>query len=196
MIKGILQYTLVLLSVSFLMACSHRHDNAYDDYFFEEEEEELAAEQNLKKNASRAGMMPEQIDSSGEKRFIFDPQRLAWGAYDESGELIRFGRASGGNKWCADVGRPCYTSVGEFKIYRKGSASCKSSKYPLPNGGAPIPHCMFFKGGMAIHGSNNVPDHNASHGCIRVLKEDAAWLHSDFLDIGTEVHVKPYYERS
>lgn len=139
--------------------------------------------------------LPTRVAATGEKHFVFDPQRLAWAAYSENGRKIKGGRASGGSTWCKDIGRPCKTQVGKFAVYRKGTEACKSSKYPKPKGGAPMPHCMFFKGGMAIHGSNSLPNRNASHGCVRVSKQDAKWLHENFLDIGTEVHVKPYFKR-
>lgn len=35
---------------------------------------------------------------------------------------------------------------------------------------------LYFYRGWAIHGSNNVPAHPASHGCVRVTRSDAVWL--------------------
>lgn len=124
--------------------------------------------------------------------FIFDPKALRWYAYDASGKLVRSGRASGGKKYCPDIRRRCTTPVGKFVVYRKGGPGCKSSKYPIHKPGAPMPYCMFFRGGFAIHGSNDVPNYNASHGCIRVTKADAYWLSHSFIQNGTVVIVKPY----
>lgn len=194
----------VFVSSLLLTACSSTSTSTHEDDFFAENRQHVSEQYadathnrgargaKAKLNTQRHGVMAESIETEGQKTFIFNPEKLAWGAYDENGELIRYGRASGGNNWCADVGRPCRTTVGEFEIYRKGNANCKSSKYPKPNGGAPMPYCMFFHGGMAIHGSNDVPDHNASHGCVRVPKADAEWLHKEFLEVGTKVHVHPY----
>lgn len=126
------------------------------------------------------------------KKFIFDPRALMWYAYDHSGNLVNSGRASGGRGYCRDVGRGCKTPIGKFTVHRKGSVYCKSSKYPLGRGGAPMPYCMFFHRGYAIHGSPDVPNHNASHGCIRVKPHDARWLHRNFIDHGTTVIVRPY----
>lgn len=123
--------------------------------------------------------------------FVFSPRKLRWYAY-ENGRLIRSGRASGGAGYCADVKRGCRTPVGNFSVKRKGPASCKSSKFPLGRGGAPMPYCMFFYHGFAIHGSYDVPNHNASHGCIRVEPKAAAWLSNHFMRIGTKVKVTPY----
>ena len=53
-----------------------------------------------------------------------------------------------------------------------------------------MPYCMFFHGGYALHGSNFVPDYNASHGCVRMSPDDAQWLNEDFVQEGlTKVHV-------
>ncbi|HVV69191.1 MAG TPA: L,D-transpeptidase [Gammaproteobacteria bacterium] len=127
-----------------------------------------------------------------QKVFVFDPQAHSWSAFD-NGELVGTGRASGGSSYCRDLGRSCHTPVGVFHVLSKGSASCKSSKFPIPGGGAPMPYCMFFSGNYAIHGSNEVPPgRNASHGCIRVVPSAALWLTRNFIDIGTKVVVKPY----
>ncbi len=125
------------------------------------------------------------------RTFVFDPRRLRWYAY-EGGRLIKSGRASGGAGYCADVKRRCRTPVGNFKVNRKGAASCKSSKFPLGRGGAPMPYCMFFYKGFAIHGSYDVPNQNVSHGCIRVEPAAASWLSKHFMRIGTRVKVRSY----
>ena len=41
-----------------------------------------------------------------------------------------------------------------------------------------------FKGGFAIHGSNDVPNYNASHGCVRVSPDAARWLNEEFMTVG------------
>ncbi len=129
---------------------------------------------------------------SGGKVFIFSPRLKAWAAYNSSGRLIATGRASGGASWCRDVKRACRTPRGVFRVQRKGSASCRSSRYPLPRGGAPMPYCMFFSKHYAIHGSPNVPRANVSHGCVRVTPKMAGWLTRNFITIGTKVIVTSY----
>lgn len=123
--------------------------------------------------------------------FIFDPRRHRWYAYS-NGRLIASGVAAGGAGYCRDVKRSCRTPVGHFRIIRKGSANCRSSRYPRPHGGARMDYCMFFSKYYAIHGSNNVPAANVSHGCVRVKPAAARWLHRNFLHIGTKVIVRPY----
>lgn len=135
---------------------------------------------------------PNQIRAPGVRTFIFSPRAKAWGAYSPSGRLVGYGRASGGANWCRDIGRSCRTPRGTFRVMRKGSPSCRSSRYPLPRGGARMPYCMFYSKYYAIHGSYNVPNYNASHGCIRVTPKAARWLSNNFITIGTKVVVTSY----
>lgn len=140
-----------------------------------------------------SGHFPEKRAATGRKTFVFDPKIHAWAAYDAQGNRIKTGRASGGADWCDDVGRSCRTVVGKFRVYSKKGEECRSSKYPIEtNGGAKMPYCMHFHGGYSIHAAYDVPNGNASHGCIRVLPSAAQWLNQNFIDVGTTVEVKPY----
>jgi hypothetical protein len=112
-----------------------------------------------------------------------DLENLAWGAFDAEGRLLKWGPASGGKDWCPDIDQPCQTPAGEYSVSRKGRAGCKSGKFPIPTGGAPMPYCMYFHGGYAIHGSPEVPGYRASHGCVRVFPEDARWLNDEFVEL-------------
>jgi hypothetical protein len=136
---------------------------------------------------------PEKRQATGKKVFVFDPKATAWAAYDGEGNRIKTGSASGGKDFCEDVGRPCRTITGTYKVYSKKGEECTSSLYPIEtNGGARMPYCMHFHGGYSIHAAYEVPNYNASHGCVRVLPSAAKWLNESFMDIGTTVEVKPY----
>ncbi len=137
-------------------------------------------------------VFPKQIAGSNRRTFVFSPRYKIWAAYDKSGRRMAHGIANGGAHYCADVGRPCRTPRGNFAVHSKGSFACKSSKYPLPRGGAPMPYCMHFNKGYAIHGSPQISNRNGSHGCIRVTTSAAQWLSSNFMRIGTRVKVLPY----
>lgn len=126
------------------------------------------------------------------KTFVFNPRSLSWKAISSNGKVIRTGRASGGKSYCPDIKRSCRTPTGSYHVIGKRGSSCRSSRYPVGKGGAPMPYCMFFSQYYAIHGSPDVPNRNASHGCIRVPPSDARWLSHNFIDIGTKVVVKPY----
>ncbi len=144
---------------------------------------------------------PNQIESTNEKLIVVDPVERAWGAYDASGMLVRWGPVSAGSDWCRDLDEPCHTHDGSYRIFTLGSSSCYSTKFPLPDGGAPMPYCMYFNNGQALHGEpNGLPGYNASHGCVRLYVNDAEWLRYDFVEgpnadndyRGTQVIVKPY----
>lgn len=147
-----------------------------------------------RKSAHRhhSSVFPSKRKATGRTTFIFSPRYKAWAAYDPNGNLVRTGRASGGKGYCRDVGRSCRTPRGHFRVYRKGPPHCRSSKYPLGRGGAKMPYCMFFYKGFAIHGSPDVPNYNASHGCIRVRPAAARWLSNNFMRVGTKVVVTSY----
>lgn len=143
--------------------------------------------------SSYESRLPQTLNT-GEKTILIDPSVHAWGAYDANGNLIRAGLVTAGAKWCPDIKRACKTKAGTFRIQSLGSAHCKSSIYPLPRGGAPMPYCMFFNRNQGLHGTygNGVIEGNISHGCVRMRVPDAEWVRYNFATIGTKVIVRPY----
>lgn len=129
-----------------------------------------------------------KVNTSGRKLLLIDLKKHAFAAYNKHGYLVHWGPVSGGQNWCSDVGRPCRTVIGSFKIYRKQGPGCISSKFPLPDGGAKMPYCMHFYRGYALHGSQ-LPGYHASHGCVRLFADDAKWINHNFAPIGTKVIV-------
>jgi hypothetical protein len=136
--------------------------------------------------------LPGRLEGVTKNTFVFSPRLDQWTAYDSDGYAVASGHGNGGADYCAQLGKACHTPVGVFNVYRKGDSSCASSEFPLGQGGAPMPFCMFFSNGSAIHGSPYVSDYNTSHGCIRVVTPAAQWLSSHFMQVGTRVVVLPY----
>ena len=133
------------------------------------------------------------IKATGVRQFVFDPKASAWAAYDENGRRVLTGSASGGKNFCEDVGKPCRTVTGTFRVYNKRGVNCKSGEYPVETfGGAKMPYCMYFYRGFTIHAAYEVPSYNSSHGCVRVLPSAAKWLNEQFITIGTKVIVLSY----
>lgn len=128
--------------------------------------------------------LPYSIKSMGAKLVLIDLKKQAFGAYDASGYLIHWGPVSGGKGYCPDIRRACNTPRGNFYVIRKGDAYCESKIYPVPIGGAPMPYCMYFFGGYAMHASD-LPGYHASHGCVRMFYEDAEWLNTNFVSMGS-----------
>lgn len=127
---------------------------------------------------------PAQIEPGKTRRLVVNKKELAWGAYDADGTLVYWGPISAGRGYCKDTNEECETPAGTFTAFRKEGAECASTVYPVGEGGAPMPYCVFFNGGIALHGSPEVPGYNASHGCVRMFVEDAEWLNESFIDIG------------
>ncbi|MEI8055350.1 MAG: L,D-transpeptidase [bacterium] len=157
----------------------------------------IAIPKDLEKNDPLAfSPLPNRITPLDRTVIVVDLDKQAFGAYDASGKLVHWGPVSGGQDYCPDIGRPCHSPTGIFYVQYKEGPDCFSSKYPLPDGGAPMPYCMYFHGGYAMHGCV-LPGYNASHGCIRMFTEDAEWLNKNFVEFGaktTEVIVQQEFE--
>lgn len=130
---------------------------------------------------------PRYIEADGEKTIFISQKKLAWGAYDEHGELIWWGPLSSGTGQCSRQDGYCKTPSGSFRIIRKQDIDCVSTAFPRRSdgnhGGAEMPYCMHFFRGFALHGSRVVPGYAASHGCVRMFIEDARWLNEEFIDL-------------
>jgi len=129
---------------------------------------------------------PRYIEPSGEKTIYVSQKKLAWGAYDQDGELLWWGPISSGIGKC-NVAGGCATPTGSFRVIRKQDIECVSTVFPRrangESGGALMPYCMHFFRGFALHGSYEVPGYRASHGCVRMFIEDARWLNEEFVDV-------------
>ena len=128
-----------------------------------------------------------------ENVFIFSPNEHTWAVYDKGGMRVGLGKATGGKDFCPDMQEECRTVEGRFRVFRKEDKECTSKTFPIDEGGgAPMPYCMFFHKGYAIHGSANVSNLNISHGCIRVSKAAAKWISKYYIHEGSYVYVLPY----
>lgn len=182
---------IVLLPIfSLFISCTQAYDDSID---FSDDFGVMHRTKHYLKDLRGRKYFPSRILPTGIKNFIFDPKAFCWAAYNEDGERIMTGSASGGRDFCEDVGEPCRTISGNFHIYAKKGEDCKSGEYPVETtGGAKMPFCMYFYRGFTIHGAFEVPEYNSSHGCIRVLPSAAKWLNEEFVTIGTKVTVLSY----
>lgn len=136
----------------------------------------------------------QQIEKISKKVIVWDPNLLAWAAYNLDGDLVRWGPGAGGKEYCHDVGRSCRTTEGEFKVIFIGGPYYRSSKYPRGCQGtrcALMAYPVFFKPQYAFH-AGKLPGTQASHGCIRLFNDDANWLNEYFADKETIVIILPY----
>lgn len=129
---------------------------------------------------------PAIIKQQDLKLIVVDQEKLAWGAYKKTGQLVKWGPISSGQDYCRDIGRSCNTITGTFYVFNKKSVNCRSNAFPVGRGGSRMPYCMFFYKGYALHGSFDVPGHRDSHGCVRMFIRDAKWMNHNFIDIPTK----------
>jgi hypothetical protein len=142
---------------------------------------------------------PLTIEPDGETQIVVDQDKLAWGAYDLSGKLVKWGPISSGRDKCSDSNNSCRTITGIFHVFSKEDEKCRSNVFPIGKGGAKMPYCMYFHKGFALHGSDDIPGYRASHGCVRMFTRDAIWLNHDFVVsaseannyVGTKVTIRP-----
>jgi len=134
--------------------------------------------------------LPTHMDTHGRKIVYIDLRLFAFGAYDAHGKLLYWGPVSSGRKKCYNTNGNCLTATGYFRIFRIEGKDCISHEYPLEtHGGDPMPYCMYFHGGTAMHYSTLSGFINRSAGCVRMFKADAKWLNKVFVKLGTEVIV-------
>lgn len=121
-----------------------------------------------------------------EKLIFISKKLLAWAAFDKNGKQLNWGPISAGSASCP-APLNCATPNGIFHIQHKKGLHCYSKSFPEmisgEKGGAYMPYCMYFYKGYALHGSENLPGYNASHGCIRLFNKDAQWLNEYFIDL-------------
>jgi hypothetical protein len=134
-----------------------------------------------------ASPFPRYITPPGAKTIYVTQKDLAWGAYDADGNLVWWGPISPGQSYCPDIHQSCTTPDGSYVMQWKEGIDCISSQFPIhkdgSKGGAPMPYCMHFWGGYAMHGSTEVPGYAASHGCVRMFTRDAEWLNEQFINL-------------
>ena len=78
------------------------------------------------------------------------------------------------HSWPVSTARSGYeTPAGSYNVQRM-ERMWRSRKYSM----APMPHALFFEGGLAIHGTSAVGQlgRPASHGCVRLSPSNARRL--------------------
>ena len=119
--------------------------------------------------------VPRHIKNSESRELVIFLENQYFGAY-ENGELVHWGPISSGKN-----GR---TRVGSFKALWKDRWH-RSSKY----GNAKMYFSVQYNGDYFTH-EQSLPGYAASHGCVRMLKEDAAWKF-DWIEVGDSITIVP-----
>lgn len=132
--------------------------------------------------AIRAGVAPKARDS-GYAHIEVDLDRQVLLVVNDDNSVRVLPVATGNEKSFVDEGQQsiAHTPRGRFVVYEKEFGWHTGSL------GA-VYYANFISGGVAIHGSRNVPNEPASHGCIRVPMFAAREV-SKLLPVGTIVLV-------
>lgn len=94
---------------------------------------------------------------------------------DLSTQTMQVQSASGSYTWPVSTARDGYvTPRGTFRPY-----AMQLMHYSRKYDNSPMPHSIFFDGGLAIHGTYETAwlGHPASHGCVRISPAHAALLY-------------------
>lgn len=153
-------------------------DDYYNEYYLEENTVKSKSKQSSLSNDGN--ILPVSYSNTGGKKtVVVSIKNQSFSAYDSSGYLVKSGRVS-------TAKRGYKTKRGTFRnLQKRGGSRCWSYKYDVG-----IPYCIFYSGGFALHGYHDVPDYPASRGCIRMLVDDARWLHNSFIDGSTVLIVR------
>jgi peptidoglycan hydrolase-like protein with peptidoglycan-binding domain len=120
-----------------------------------------------------------EVDLSRQLMAIYDANE------PETPLLVSHVSTGNGDRWCNDTAgcRVAQTPTGSFTISRRIDGWRESS---LDIGRLYNP--LYFRGGVALHGALSVPNHPASHGCVRVPMHIAEYL-PELLPNSTPVEV-------
>ena len=132
--------------------------------------------------AMRAGSSPKAREA-GYAHVEVDVDRQVLLLINDEGDVRTLPVSTGSNKPFQEEGQTsiAYTPRGRFLVYDKAAGWEKGAL------GAMF-YSSYISGGVAIHGSPNVPNQPASHGCIRVPMFAAREV-SKLLPVGTIVLV-------
>jgi peptidoglycan hydrolase-like protein with peptidoglycan-binding domain len=77
------------------------------------------------------------------------------------------------------------TPTGAFNVYREYTNGWERGEL------GQLYRPKYFAGGVAVHGSNNIPNYPASHGCVRITTTAMDWIWAnDLMPRGTVVVVR------
>jgi len=116
-----------------------------------------------KKISKKKSNIKVDIDLSQQKMFVYEGNNLLY-------------------TWLVSTAKKGYnTPKGSYKPYH-----LEKMHYSKLYDNSPMPYSIFFKGGYAIHGTNNIKHlgKKASHGCVRLKPSNAKKLYNLVKDYG------------
>lgn len=123
-----------------------------------------------------------EVDKGRQLLFIVKDGRTDWILNTSTGSDVPYveeDQKNGGT-----TSGDAHTPVGRFKVYREYTDGWEHGQL------GELYRPKYFNGGIAVHGSNSIPNVPASHGCVRVSVSAMDWIWAtDLLPKGMRVVV-------
>ncbi|MGA1076698.1 MAG: L,D-transpeptidase family protein, partial [Ilumatobacteraceae bacterium] len=130
----------------------------------------------------QAGTMVE-VDKAKQLLFVIDEGQTLWVLNASTGSEIPYSEPNSNNPDIVEEG-DSVTPVGLHKVNREREEGWWEGDL------GQIYRPKYFRGGVAVHGANSVPEYPASHGCVRVSVPAMDWIWDEgLLPIGSLVWV-------
>ena len=102
-----------------------------------------------------------EVDKAKQLLFIVRGGKTVWVINASTGTEVPYEEPNKKDPTKIEVG-DSITPTGLFKVYREHEDGWREGDL------GEIYRPKYFRGGVAVHGSNNIPDYPASHGCVRI----------------------------
>ena len=131
---------------------------------------------------AQAGTMVE-VDKARQLLFVISEGETRWVLNASTGSEVPYSEPNSNNPDTIEEG-DSVTPVGLHKVNREREEGWWEGDL------GQIYRPKYFRGGVAVHGANSVPEYPASHGCVRVSVPAMDWIWDQgFLPIGSLVWV-------
>ncbi len=123
-----------------------------------------------------------EIDKGRQLLFIIRAGRTEWILNTSTGSDVPYTEVDQKNG--GTTSGDAHTPTGKYKVYREYTDGWESGQL------GELYRPKYFNGGIAVHGSNSIPNVPASHGCVRVSVSAMDWIWTtDLLPKGMRVVV-------
>jgi lipoprotein-anchoring transpeptidase ErfK/SrfK len=131
---------------------------------------------------AQAGTMVE-VDKAKQLLFVIEDGQTRWVLNASTGSELPYSEPNSNNPDVVEEG-DSVTPVGLHKVNREREEGWWEGDL------GQIYRPKYFRGGVAVHGANSVPEYPASHGCVRVSVPAMDWIWTQgLLPIGSLVWV-------
>jgi peptidoglycan hydrolase-like protein with peptidoglycan-binding domain len=123
-----------------------------------------------------------EVDKARQLLFLIRGGRTLWTFNTSTGNNQQYTETN--QKTGGSITDTAITPEGEFKVFHEYSDGWEKGQL------GELYRPKYFKGGVAVHGSNSVPNYPASHGCVRITTTAMDWMWAnDILPKGAQVWV-------